>query len=102
MNKLRASELPKFDMADQLHSVEDIAEYLTQVLEDNDPAEVQEFLGVVARSRGMTEMARSTGLAREALYKALRANSHPQFETILKVCQAIGIRLVAEVAKPNP
>jgi len=98
MEKLRASELTKFDMADQLKSVEDIAEYLTQVLEENDPGEVQEFLGVIARSRGMTEMSRSTGLAREALYKALRADSHPQFETILKVCRALGIRLVAEVA----
>lgn len=46
----------------------------------------------------MTEISPSTGLAREALYKALRADSHPQFETILKVCQALGIRLVAEVA----
>jgi probable addiction module antidote protein len=48
----------------------------------------------------MSEVARSSGLTREALYKALRASSHPQFDTILKVCGALGIRLVAEVAKP--
>jgi probable addiction module antidote protein len=48
----------------------------------------------------MSEVARSSGLTREALYKALRASSHPQFDTIMKVCGALGIRLVAEVAKP--
>ena len=56
--------------------------------------------GAGARARGMSEVARSSGLTREALYKALRASSHPQFDTILKVCGALGIRLVAEVAKP--
>ena len=101
MKTIRAGELLEFDIADQLNSAEDIAEYLTQVLEENDPAEVQELLGVIARSRGMTEVARSAGLTREALYKALRADSHPQFDTILKVCRALGIRLVAEVAKPR-
>ena len=95
---IKVTDLPAFDMAEHLKSDEDIASYLTLVLEENDPAELTHALGIIARARGMTEMARSTGLAREALYKALRANSHPQFETILKVCQAIGIRLVAEVA----
>ena len=99
MNKLRASELPVFDMADYLATPEDIAEYLTAVLEDNDPAEIQHALGAIARARGMSEVARSSGLTREALYKALRSGSHPQFDTILKVCTALGIRLVAQVAK---
>ena len=71
------------------------------VLADNDPAELQQAVGAIARARGMSEVARSSGLTREALYKALRASSHPQFDTIMKVCGALGIRLVAEVAKPT-
>lgn len=100
MEKLRIADLPQFDMADYLETPEDIAHYLTAVLADNDPAELQQALGAIARARGMSEVARSSGLTREALYKALRASSHPQFDTIMKVCGALGIRLVAKVAKP--
>ena len=55
-------------------------------------------LGVIARARGMTEVARASGLTREALYKALRPNSQPRFETIARVCSALGVRLVREPA----
>ena len=55
-------------------------------------------LGVIARARGMTEVARASGLTREALYKALRPNSQPRFETIARVCSALGVRLVRKPA----
>ena len=75
-----------------------IAEYLTVVLEENDPAALADALGTVARARGMTEIAKASGMTREALYKALRADAHPRFETISRVCAALGVKLVAQVA----
>jgi probable addiction module antidote protein len=92
----KVADLPDFDMAEHLKTDEDVANYLTLVLADNDPAELTHALGMIARARGMTEMARSSGLTREALYKALRPTSHPRFDTISKVCAALGIKLVAQ------
>ncbi|MBU3695058.1 MAG: putative addiction module antidote protein [Rhodocyclaceae bacterium] len=85
-------------MAEHLRTAEDIAHYLTLVLEDNDPAELSHALGVIARARGMTEVARAAGLTREALYKALRADAHPRFDTIARVCAALGVKLLAQPA----
>jgi probable addiction module antidote protein len=68
------------------------------VLEENDPAALADALGTVARARGMTEIAKASGMTREALYKALRADAHPRFETISRVCAALGVKLVAQVA----
>lgn len=89
--------LPDFDLAEQLKTDEDIASYLSQVLEDNDPSELTHALGVIARARGMTEVARAAGLTREALYKALRPNSQPRFDTIARVCRALGLKLTTQV-----
>jgi probable addiction module antidote protein len=75
-----------------------IAEYLTMVIEQDDPALLAVTLGDIAKARGMTEIAKSTGLAREALYKALRADAQPRFDTVSKVCAALGVKLVAEPA----
>jgi probable addiction module antidote protein len=66
------------------------------VIEQNDPALLAATLGDIAKARGMTEIAKSTGLAREALYKALRADAQPRFDTVSKVCTALGVKLVAE------
>lgn len=93
--KTRISELPDFDMAESLQSEEDVALYLSLVLEDGDAAEFTYALGVVARVRGMSAVAERSGLTREALYKALRPSSQPRFDTIHRVCQALGVRLVA-------
>ena len=68
------------------------------VLEENDPAALADALGTVARAHGMTEIANASGMTREALYKALRADAHPRFETISRVCAALGVKLVAQVA----
>jgi probable addiction module antidote protein len=93
--KTRISELPDFDMAESLQAEEDVALYLSLVLEDGDAAEFTHALGVVARVRGMSAVAERSGLTREALYKALRPSSQPRFDTIHRVCQALGVRLVA-------
>ena len=76
--KVKASELPEFDPAEYLDSDEAVAEYLTAVLAENDPALLAAALGDIARARGMSDIAKSTGLAREALYKALRPGAQPQ------------------------
>jgi probable addiction module antidote protein len=91
--KIKISQLPIFDAAKYLDSEEAIAEYLTIVLEENDPAALADALGTVARARGMTEIAKASGITREALYKALRPGANPRFETISKVLGAFGLRL---------
>ncbi|MBU4263093.1 MAG: putative addiction module antidote protein [Proteobacteria bacterium] len=102
MKKTRISELPEFDMAKQLRSEADIAAYVTMVIEDGDDAELAHALGVAARARGMSEVALAAGITREALYKALRPGAHPRFDTINRVCAALGVRLVAEPVPPSP
>ena len=94
--KIKVAELPEFDMAEHLPDQQAIAEYLTIVLEENDPAEFAHALGTIARARGMTEIARASGLTREALYRALRSDAQPRFDTVSRVCAALGVKLVAQ------
>ncbi|WP_157268543.1 addiction module antidote protein [Azohydromonas aeria] len=94
--KMKVADLPEFDMADYLDSDEAVAEYLTQVLTDGDSAELVRALGHIAKARGMAQIARDSGLGRESLYKALRPDAQPRFDTILRVCAALGVRLVAQ------
>lgn len=102
MNKrIKIDELPEFDAALFLDSEEAIAAYLTSVLAAGDAALLAAALGDVARARGMTEVAQAAGLRREALYKALRPGSAPRFDTISRVCTALGVRLVAEPLKAS-
>ncbi|OGR01449.1 MAG: putative addiction module antidote protein [Deltaproteobacteria bacterium RIFOXYD12_FULL_50_9] len=93
--KSRISELPEFDMAKQLKNEEDIAAYITMVIEDGDASELAHALGIAARARGMAEIAKGAGITREALYKALRPDASPRFDTINRVCKALGVRLTA-------
>ncbi|MCE1249807.1 MAG: putative addiction module antidote protein [Comamonadaceae bacterium] len=90
------ADLQTFDVADYLDSEEKIAEYLTVVLEDNDPTLLAAALGDIARARGMTQLARDTGLTREALYRSLCATGNPSYATIVKVMQALGLKLVPQ------
>ena len=92
---INLKKLPDFDMASQLRDEADIAEYLTMVLEDGDSDELIRAIGHVAKARGMTQIARDTGLGRESLYKALTAGAKPRFETILLVLRALNIDLKA-------
>ncbi|MEW5789169.1 MAG: addiction module antidote protein [Pseudomonadota bacterium] len=95
-NKNKVTDLPEFDMAEHLPDEQAIAEYLTVVLEENDPAALADALGTIARARGMSEIAKASGITREALYKALRPNAQPRFETVSRVCAALGVKLVAQ------
>lgn len=94
---INVADLPNFDIAEYLDSDDAIAEYLSQVIEEGDPSELAHALGVVARARGMTEVARASGLTREALYKALRPGAQPRFDTVARVCRALGLKLAAQV-----
>jgi probable addiction module antidote protein len=85
-----------YDAAEYLENEEDRAAYLQAALEEGDPALIIHALGNIARARGMTQIARETGLRRESLYKALSPDGNPEFATILKVVQALGIELHAE------
>lgn len=96
--RINIADLMEFDLAEHLKTDEDVEQYLTTVLEENDGAELTHALGLIAKMRGMTEVARAAGLTREALYKALRPGSQPRFETILRVCRALGVKLVAKTA----
>lgn len=91
--KINIADLPEFDMAEHLDSDQAIAEYLSIVMEENDPAEFAHALGTIARAKGMTEVARASGLTREALYKALRPTPQPRFDTIMKVVHALGLQI---------
>lgn len=93
--RIRIDELPAFDASAHLEDEASIAAFLTDVLEANDASLLASALGDIARARGMTEIARTAGITREALYKALRPGSAPRFETVSRVCSALGVRLVA-------
>ena len=94
--KIKASDLPEFDAADYLDDAEAIAEYLTAMIETGDPALLAAALGDIARAHGMGAIAQASGLTREALYKALRADAQPRFDTVNRVCVALGVKLVVQ------
>ena len=94
--KVKINALPEFDMSHYLDSDEAVAEYLTQVLSDGDDSELAHALGHIAKARGMTQIAKDAGIGRESLYKALRADAHPRFDTVNRVCKALGVKLVAQ------
>ena len=97
MNKrIKIADLPVFDAAPYLESEAAIAAYLTDILEANDASLLAAALGDIARARGMSEIANAAGITREALYKALRPGSAPRFDTVNRVCTALGVRLVAQ------
>jgi probable addiction module antidote protein len=94
--RIKLDDLPEFDAAPYLDSETSIAAYLTDILDANDAALLASALGDIARARGMTEIAKSAGITREALYRALRPDSAPRFDTVSRVCAALGVRLVAQ------
>ena len=98
MKPIKVDDLPEFDAAPYLGSEEAIAAYLTDIIEANNPALLASALGDIARARGMSEIAKASGISREALYKALRPGAQPRFDTISRVCTALGVRLVAQAA----
>ena len=92
-------KLPKllpFDAARYLHDEAAIAEYVSVVLEAEDPDLLLMALSDIARAKGMSEVAKASGLGRESLYKALAPGAKPRFDTVVKVAKALGVRLTAE------
>ncbi len=95
----------KYDVAEHLRTPEEMAAYLEACIEDadGDAAFIAKALGDIARAKGMTQVARGSGLSRESLYKALSGERSPGFDTILKVISALGLKLHAEAAHiPTP
>lgn len=88
-----ALDTKPWDAADVLNTPADIAAYLDAYLEDGTPEELLQALNTIARSRGMSALARDTGLSREALYKAFSDNGNPTLDTLLRVMKAFGVRL---------
>ncbi len=82
-----------YDSAAYLKTKEDVAAYLEAAFEEGDAALIAHALGVVARAEGMTEVAKQAGLTRASLYKALSADGNPEFSTVLKVVQALGLKM---------
>lgn len=87
------TKLTKFDASDYLDSEEAIAEYLTAALEDENPDVFLAAIADVAKTRGMASIAKSTGLGRESLYKALAPGAKPRYETIMKVLAGLGVKV---------
>ena len=87
-----------YDAAEYLANEEEMAAYLEAALEEGEPALVVQALGTIAKARGMSQIARDTGLGRESLYKALSLGGNPEFAAVIKVIRALGIRLHAETA----
>ena len=94
--RVKVSDLPDFDAAPYLDTDEAVAAYLTDILEASDPALLAAALGDIARARGMSEIAKASGITREALYKALRPDAQPRFDTVSRVCAALGVKLVVQ------
>ncbi|WP_371346612.1 addiction module antidote protein [Ancylobacter sp. IITR112] len=88
-----ALETTKWDPADHIETAEDVAAYLEAAFEDGDPVVIATMLGAIARSKGMTKVAREAGVTREALYKALSAEGDPRLSTLLGVVRALGLTL---------
>ncbi|MCE5181281.1 MAG: putative addiction module antidote protein [Betaproteobacteria bacterium] len=96
-------KLRKWDVVEHLKTDEDMALYLEACLEEagDDPAFIAKVLGDIARAKGMSQLARDTGLGRESLYKALSGEGNPSFATILKVINALGVQLHATPRVPS-
>jgi probable addiction module antidote protein len=90
----------RYDVSEHLRTPEEMAAYLEASFEvsDGDAAFIAKALGDIARAKGMSQIARDTGLSRESLYKALSGERTPGFDTVLKVIKALGLKLHAETA----
>jgi probable addiction module antidote protein len=94
------TKLAPFDAADYLDDDQTIGAYLTAALEDSNPEVFLTALRDVARARGMTQLAKDAGLGRESLYKALTAGAKPRYDTLLKLLQALGVKLTVTPLHP--
>lgn len=84
-----------WDVAKHLKTKEDMAAYVACALEDGDASLIAAALGDIARAKGMTKIAKKTGLGRESLYKTLSKEGNPELATVIKVLEAVGLKLIA-------
>jgi probable addiction module antidote protein len=96
------NKLSAYDSADYLETEDDIVAYIEAVMADggDDPAYLMRALGVVARARNFSKLARDSGISREGLYKALSEEGNPSFATVAKIARALGLRIGFEAAGP--
>jgi probable addiction module antidote protein len=96
------AKFSRYDSADYLETEDDIAAYLDAVMEEGgeDPTYVTRALGVVARARNISKLARDTGMSREGIYKALSEDGNPSFATVAKIAGALGLRITFAAAHP--
>ena len=90
------AKVSKFDVADYLDNPEVVAAYLTQAFESGDTSFVSAAIGDVARAKGMASVAANAGVSRESLYKSLSGDTSPAFETVRKVLDSFGLKMVVE------
>jgi probable addiction module antidote protein len=97
---MRKTNTTRYDVAEHLRTPEEMAAYLEACLEEanGDAAFIAKAIGDIARAKGMAQVAKDAGLSRESLYKALSGERSPDFETILKVLGALGLKLHAKIA----
>ena len=91
----------RFDAADTLDTPEAVAEYLTAALETSDASFIAKAVGTAARARGMSEIARKSGLSRENLYRSLNGETRTELDTVVRVMNALGVRLTASTSGPK-
>jgi probable addiction module antidote protein len=101
MRGTKMVKISKFDAANYLKSPQAMADYLSEALATDDPEFICDALDTIARAKGMTQVAKETGLSRESLYKSLSGTTKPEFDTIRKVISSFGLRLVAEPVDEN-
>lgn len=98
---MMAKETTVFDAADYLNTAEAIAAYIDEYLEDGSPEELREALDTVARSHGISDISKRSGVTRAGIYKALGQDGNPSFETIRSILAAMGLKLTVEPAEPE-
>jgi probable addiction module antidote protein len=89
-------KVSKFDAADYLKTPAAIAAYLTEAFETNDPVYILNAFDTIARAKGIADISKATGLARESLYKTFKETASPEFDTVRRVMEAFGVKVVAE------
>lgn len=99
---MRKIKTTRYDVAEHLRTPKEMAAYLEACIEEanGDAAFIAKALGDIARAKGMSQVAKDAGLSRESLYKALSGDRNPDFDTILKVISALGLKLHAGEAHP--
>src|ERR1700722_19271608 len=99
--KKKKTQTTPYDSSEFLTSNEAISAYMEEALSSQDPAFITQALGTIARARGMSQIAKKSGISRESLYKALSAEGNPEFSTVIRVMQALGLRFSVTSSEPR-